>query len=126
MASPLERRRCLPLVIAAAVSATLSARQPPADQRPPVTFRSEINFVEIDAIVTDRAGHFVPDLAKEDFEIIEEGKRQAISTFSLVRIPVDRAMEVMLERGFSSRPGAADGMNAVIQDSSSGRTAAPR
>lgn len=44
----------------------------------------------------------------------------------VVRIPVDRAMEVMLERGFSSRPGAADGMNAVIQDSSSGRTAAPR
>jgi hypothetical protein len=43
----------------------------------------------------------------------------------VVRIPVERAMEVMLERGF---PVRTDGANppGVIQDSSSGRTIAPR
>ena len=44
----------------------------------------------------------------------------------VARIPLDRAMDLMLQRGFPTRPDAADGMNAVIQDSSSGRTAAPR
>jgi VWFA-related protein len=75
---------------------------PPAaqrpDQRPPITFRSEVNFVEIDAIVTDRDGRFVPDLKQEDFELVEEGKRQTITTFSLVNIPVDRSLSTGLAR----------------------------
>ena len=45
----------------------------------------------------------------------------------VTRIPVDRAMEVMLQRGFAVRAqGAGDAQNVVTQDSSSGRTFAPR
>ena len=44
----------------------------------------------------------------------------------IARIPIDRAMEVMLQRGFPTRPDGADGINVVTQDSSSGRTIAPR
>ena len=44
----------------------------------------------------------------------------------VARIPVDRAMELMLQRGFPTRPEGADGINVVTQDSSSGRTIAPR
>jgi hypothetical protein len=44
----------------------------------------------------------------------------------VARIPVDRAMELMLQRGFPARPDAAAGLNTVTQDSSSGRTVAPR
>lgn len=44
----------------------------------------------------------------------------------VARIPIDRAMELMLQRGFPARPGAAAGLHAVTQDSSSGRTVAPR
>jgi VWFA-related protein len=94
-------RRLMPLGLAASIAVSVSlagSQQAPVDQRPPVTFRSEINFVEIDAIVTDRDGRFVPDLVKEDFEVIEEGKRQAISTFNLVRIPVDRSLSTGLAR----------------------------
>ena len=54
------------LVMTLAVGLVLRAAQGPspsaaqgADQRPPITFRSEVNFVEIDAIVTDRDGRFV-------------------------------------------------------------------
>ncbi|MBM3809350.1 MAG: hypothetical protein FJW22_14285 [Acidimicrobiia bacterium] len=44
----------------------------------------------------------------------------------IARLPIDRAMEVVLERGFPTRAEAADGLNVVTQDSSSGRTVAPR
>lgn len=44
----------------------------------------------------------------------------------IARIPIDRAMDVMLQRGFAARPGGADGLNVVTQDSSSGRTVVPR
>ena len=44
----------------------------------------------------------------------------------IARIPVDRAMEVMLQRGFPARADGADPLNVVTQDSSSGRTRVPR
>lgn len=65
----------------------------PAQQttpQPPVTFRVEVNFVEIDAVVTDAQGNFVRGLTKEDFELIEESQPQSIATFSLVDLPVRR------------------------------------
>lgn len=44
----------------------------------------------------------------------------------IARIPIDRAMEVMLQRGFPARTEGGDALNVVTQDSSSGRTIAPR
>ena len=44
-----------------------------------------------------------------------------------VRIPIAEAMRLTVERGLPVRQGGtADGLNMVVQDSSSGRTAAPR
>ena len=67
-------------------------QQPQAsgDQRPSVTFRVEVNYVEIDAIVTDAQGNFVRDLTKDDFEVVEEGKPQDLSVLSMVDIPIER------------------------------------
>ena len=62
----------------------------PVEQQPPVTFKVEVNYVEIDAAVTDSNGNFVRGLTRDDFEITEQGKPQAISVFSLVDIPVER------------------------------------
>ncbi len=59
-------------------------------QMPPVTFKVEINYVEVDAVVTDAEGNFVPGLRKDDFEILEDRKPQDITTFSYVNIPVER------------------------------------
>ena len=64
--------------------------QPAADQQPPITFKVEVNYVEIDAVVTDSSGNFVRGLTRNDFEIIEQSKPQTISVFSLVDIPVQR------------------------------------
>ncbi len=60
----------------------------PADQPTPV-FRSDINFVRVDVIVTDRQGNPVHDLKQEDFEVTEDGKPQAIQTFKLINVSDD-------------------------------------
>jgi VWFA-related protein len=59
----------------------------PADQTP--VFRSDINFVRVDVIVTDRQGNPVHDLRQEDFEVTEDGKPQAIQTFKLINVSED-------------------------------------
>jgi VWFA-related protein len=64
--------------------------QAPAPQQPPVTFKVEVNYVEIDASVTDAQGNFVRTLSKDDFQITEDGKPQALTAFSMVNIPIER------------------------------------
>jgi len=71
-----------------------------AQQAPPVTFRAEVNFVEVDAIVTDAQGNLVEDLTPDDFEVLEDREPQAISTFAYVDIPVTRPSQPL----FSTAP----------------------
>jgi VWFA-related protein len=75
--------------IALMLLATL-AQQPPPPTQPPVTFKVEVNYVEIDANVTDAQGNFVRALTKDDFQLIEDGKPQALTAFSMVDIPIER------------------------------------
>jgi VWFA-related protein len=66
------------------------AQQPPPQPQQP-TFRVQVDYVEVDVVVTDRNGNLVRDLKKEDFQVLEDGKAQAINTFTFVNIPVERA-----------------------------------
>ena len=75
---------------ALAAAAAGAAPQRQADQ-PPVTFRVEVNYVEVDAFVTDAQGNLVTDLTPSDFEVLEDGKPQKVTAFSLVNIPIERA-----------------------------------
>ena len=59
-------------------------------QQPTVTFKTETNFVEVHAIVTDKTGAFVKNLTSDDFEIFEDGTRQKPAAFSLIDLPVER------------------------------------
>ena len=59
--------------------------QAPSPNEQPV-FRTGINTVRVDVIVTDRQGNPVTDLKLEDFEIQEDGKPQKAETFRLVKI----------------------------------------
>ncbi len=63
--------------------------KPQAPPQPP-TFKVEVNYVEIDATVTDAQGRFVDDLTKEDFQVVEEGKPQTVSAFTRVDVPIER------------------------------------
>lgn len=86
-------------IVAALLAVPVVAQEPPRGQpqtasqppQPPVTFRVEVNYVEVDAIVTDQQGNFVRDLKQGDFQVLEDGKPQKVSIFSLVDIPVERA-----------------------------------
>jgi len=56
------------------------------EQQPPPRIRTGINYVRVDAIVTDRQGNPVIDLKQEEFKIKEDGKPQAIESFSVIKI----------------------------------------
>ncbi|MEO8680188.1 MAG: VWA domain-containing protein [Vicinamibacterales bacterium] len=75
-----------------------------APQQPPITFRAEVNYVEVDARVLDAQGKFVATLAPGDFQVFEDGKPQDVKLFSLVNIPVERAERPL----FASKPIEAD------------------
>jgi len=62
------------------------APAPPAPPEQTPIFRTDINFVRVDVIVTDRQGNPVHNLKQEDFEVTEDGKPQAIQTFKLVNV----------------------------------------
>jgi VWFA-related protein len=57
-----------------------------AAQTPRPTFRTGIDFVRVDVIVSDKAGNTVADLKPTDFEIVEDGKLQTVETFKLIEL----------------------------------------
>jgi VWFA-related protein len=63
----------------------LPAGQQPATPPTP-TFRTRIDSVSVDVIVTDKQGRPVGDLKAEDFEITENKKAQAIQAFKLIKV----------------------------------------
>jgi VWFA-related protein len=84
-------RSTLTLILLAALA---QAPAPPSSQpqpaQPPVTFKVEVNYVEINANVTDENGNFVRTLTKDDFQIVEDGKPQSLTAFAMVDIPIER------------------------------------
>ena len=73
-------------------AAVLAAQQQPA-------FRSGASTVAVYATVTDSAGRLVPDLTRDDFEVYDNGKRQAITLFESGQQPITVVM--MLDRSGS-------------------------
>jgi Ca-activated chloride channel family protein len=62
------------LALLLALLAPTSAQQP--------TFRVETDLVNFGVTVTDRKGTFLADLTADDFEILEDGKKQAVKYFT--------------------------------------------
>src|SRR5438445_10624123 len=54
----------------------------PAEQQPVVVIKKESKLVLVDAVVTDKKGNYVRDLAQNDFKVFEDNKEQPVSTFS--------------------------------------------
>jgi VWFA-related protein len=66
-------------VFFALVCAAISAQNRPT---PDVQFHVSTSLVQVDVFVTASAGHTVPSLRAEDFQLLEDGKPQQISTYS--------------------------------------------
>jgi hypothetical protein len=77
-----------------------------------------------------------PNLQKQPFKdiyMLRQGETEKLTSYGWVdkeggiaRIPIDHAMELMLQRGFPARAEGGNALNVVTQDSSSGRTTVPR
>jgi hypothetical protein len=77
-----------------------------------------------------------PNLQNQPFKdiyMLRQGETEKLTSYGWVdkdggvaRIPIDRAMELMLQRGFPARTEGGNALNVVTQDSSSGRTMVPR
>ena len=93
--------RVIGLFVTLALLAPLAPSAQQAPQAP--TFRLEVSYVEVDAVVTDADGKFVRGLTKDDFEILEDGRSQQISAFSAVDLPA-RSAAVASSRGAPVEP----------------------
>jgi len=92
----------LTLITAILQSPFVKAQDP---QTPPsVTFQVEVNYVDVDVVVTDERGNFVSDLTKDSFQVFEDGKPQKVDMFSYVEIPVERQSRY----AFADRPVTVD------------------
>jgi len=79
---------------------------PQAAQAP--TLRASVDQVVVDVIVTDANGRPVTGLTAGDFEVVERGRPQAVSTFSEVSLPFVRR-EVSLPPAGDVRSNARAG-----------------
>ena len=78
------------------------AQQQPAQQQQPPTIRTGINYVRVDAIVTDKDGKPVLDLSQDDFAVAEDGKPQKIDSFSVVKVDVNETADAGPPRAIRS------------------------
>src|SRR5260221_658473 len=78
------------------------AQAPPG--QPAVTFKAEVNYVDVDTVVTDQQGNFVKGLTRDDFELLEDGKPQKVEMFSYVDLPLERPERLV----FGNRPVVND------------------
>ena len=72
------------------------------------TFKLRVNLVQVTVVVRDKNGELVRDLKKEDFQVYDQGKLQAITTFG-VETPETRKKrmeeEAKTQKGFEEAAG---------------------
>jgi VWFA-related protein len=95
--------RCLIVALGAVVAAVAL----PGAQEP--TFHGGTHTVSVYATVVDRAGRLVPNLTKDDFEILDDGKPQPLSLFRNEIQPI--TIVIMLDRS-----GSMVGNFTIVRD----------
>lgn len=84
------RTRAFILALAMAIGAgvlTVASDQAQDDAQR-FRFRTGVELINVTATVTDRNGHFVSGLTREDFRVFEDGTEKAITHFDSERVPV--------------------------------------
>lgn len=87
---------CYPTVALLGVAIAASVGAARQEQQP---FRSGARTVAVYATVSDETGRLVPDLTKDDFEILDNGKPQPIALFASEVQPI--SVVVLLDRSGS-------------------------
>jgi VWFA-related protein len=73
------------ILYAASGRAVAQPTTPPADSG--AVIRTETKVVLVDAVVTDKKGHYVHDLTAKDFRVWEDNKEQTVTSFSFEADP---------------------------------------
>jgi VWFA-related protein len=63
------------------------AASPQASRQSPPTFPGQVEQVTVDVVVKDGTGVPLKGLAREDFEILEDGVKQTVVSFQAVEVP---------------------------------------
>jgi len=80
-----RRARLAALALSLSLLAQAAAQQPPPrPEQDEEVVRITSNLIQVDAVVLDREGRQVTDLAPEDFELLEDGRPRPITHFSYV------------------------------------------
>ena len=66
------------------------------------TFRSDAITVTVDTAVLDNKGHFIPNIPKQNFRILEDGVPQQMAGFSLGEAPMTVCLLVEFSNRFQS------------------------
>jgi len=70
------------VAVALALVGQVEGPVPTAAEGQTPTFRSSIDLVNVGVTVTDRRGTYLTELTKDDFQILEDGRPQAITYFA--------------------------------------------
>ncbi|HVF23515.1 MAG TPA: VWA domain-containing protein [Pyrinomonadaceae bacterium] len=102
------------LLIAILICSVATAQQQTGDD----VVRVKANLVNIDVIVKDKKGKYIPDLKAEDFTIVENGVAQKIEFFDapLARTEI-RSLAAAAPEVATTTPGAARNYVALVLDS---------
>jgi len=92
----------------------------PRSGTPVTTIKTKVRLVLVDVVATNNKGEAVTGLHKEDFEVLEDGKPQTISTFEEHRgsPPVQIKLPTMPPHVYTNYPvtKTADSVNVLLLD----------
>jgi VWFA-related protein len=92
----------LPVLVLAALPVCIGGQTPDGAGAPPQdttpVFRSGVEAVRFDAIVTDKNGKPITDLTIDDFEVEEDGAPQTVEQFSRVLVPPPKPHQATVTR----------------------------
>ncbi|HUA61832.1 MAG TPA: VWA domain-containing protein [Verrucomicrobiae bacterium] len=91
-----------------------AAQQNKASTRIPqeFTIHAESRLVLLDVSVRDRSGRLVPGLSKDNFTVLEDGKRQEVTSFQAGDDPV--TVGILVDESFSMAPKRPDVLTAAM------------
>ncbi|MEI6667416.1 MAG: VWA domain-containing protein [Acidobacteriota bacterium] len=89
LARPASPQAASPRVAAPQAASPQAAVPPQAG-----AFHSEVDLVSLTVTVSDATGHYVTDLSKDDFSVLEDGVKQDLTFFSRTSLPLSLSLLV--------------------------------
>lgn len=86
--------------------------QPGGAQPAQPSFRGGIELVSLNVTVTDAAGRYVTDLAREHFQVFEDGAQQEVTFFNRTNLPV--ALSILMDTSASMEDKLQTAQDAAI------------